>query len=138
MILPQLASLPKAAVLQSGDFAIALAILFASSFVLVPETLTVMSLVAPSPSAASILASRIHTALSASTKIENWNVAGFIYSLSAMHEDKSRTSSHTLVSPSMLMRLKETSQTVLSASLSVCVDMLASVVITEIIVAMLG
>ena len=50
MILPQLGSSPYAAVLTRGEFATFKATFFEASCELNPETLILMSLVAPSPS----------------------------------------------------------------------------------------
>ena len=64
---PQFGSPPCTAVFTSGEFAIARAVVFASSSVLAPVTLMVISLVAPSPPRTMSIASGSHTSFRAAT-----------------------------------------------------------------------
>ncbi len=136
--LPQFASFPNAAVLHKGDFAIVRAIRWASSSVLAPFTRIVNSFVAPSPSPASILASVTQTSSSALRNKRKPSVPSCISSLPASPDAISSALSHTLVSPSTDILLKDLPAAATRAALRAPMDMRASVVIIDIIVAKSG
>ena len=136
---PQLASSPAMAVLTSGELAIACATRKALSSETAPSTVTVTSLLAPSPSRTTSRASSCSTSPSVSAKIAaRGSSAELMASMGALPVAKTRQVSEVEVSLSTVTALNERWISGCSSSCNTCAAIGASVNTKLSIVAIAG